>query len=1182
MNIPADLPCPDQENVYYSVESIIQELSNFLEAQFLKNLSAKLKEYNLPAFVLNTDDAPNSYQIDVYPRGGTKFNISLDSNGAVSVTNKIPIPETTPPDSMALNDGGGNVSLDPSFYSNTKMKSKDFFTEVAPDDEALTGLDTLLSTKFWCEKDLLMERNQFLEFATNVVSEKLQSLPEETFEKLKEEYDKKNINIDGILQTLADIKAGEEKSIGGLFPSSLKKMYPQSSTRVNTLNVTRRQFVQSLSDLNNSRTLHGKYKRGRIQNTESNSIQNPSDIRNSQATYRTVWNNLISRLLSNGHIDDEKIAQLKGGQISNAGPEIDALLNFSDRGNQKETFSENGWVSEWYYDNFAKILMGEDLDFGSLDRFLELYESTLTQVENVAKISITGGNFLLVVHAIKKAMLDLCQSNLDVSSYAPLRKGRDIFTIMGRPSVLGPSGCHQKPSRYEHNSEEYEISNFSKSGFLCYHALLKLIDKAWNYSRTRNFILANIENYDSDHDKVINMWDDISEKNLTSKQTVGVRTRVNNAGAISYKRHAMQDRRVAHLYRINESFTGEEIYLIPRGDDKLGESERTFIGYNIRGVDHTREEDLVKSNSEIYLAEGYGLRSLSEQDSSAVGRTGLLSIYGAPNAYKLMGYVASVSRVMAGSSTTSSSGGKSYSRNERVHYGVIDSSKWDSSVRNNDCFDFWAQKNYNLPYFWASTMSLFKAITIETYKNLILSVNSILGTNIELSESEILDMFDITGLWNAINLLVGRMLNNTGLVHHCAVRVDGTIAFTDDVSNVDLQRMWKDEYRNTSGDFTAQMLRNYAKFASSISAHDSIQIVDEQESIEFDYATYIPAEGLAVESNPNFKNTHGGSSAYITDQFADFFDPFEFREIEFLNASPMNKSKGALGDDPTYSNLYDIYVTTSKEMHQHSLYHREIRKGFENIRKFIETFSISDNVLEVFQEGQLDIKNDIKNPGLLIDQITSNRQVYSATPDGIATRWANSNIENPVAFVEKSRDWLYCYVLGIKKSSFNSEGEITIVPQYIGSGDIVELSDMERTFSIVPTNTSAEIESAEILKYFHLMRGLDITETTFSAKNELIYDEHVIESGVLGLEPDQFEEGVPKEKVDTIFSISPYIYPTNYFNKVCLQNEYARVVGIVIKGVDLENYSDVIDSVSQKGVLKEIIGSIRFVRSGDS
>ena len=133
MNIPADLPCPDQENVYYSIESLSQELSNFFEPSFLDGIKAKLKEYKLPAFVLNTDDAPNSYQIDVYPRGGTKFNISLDSNGAFSVSNKIPEPETTPPDTTVLNDNGGAVHLDPSFYSNTKMKSKDFFTEVPPD-----------------------------------------------------------------------------------------------------------------------------------------------------------------------------------------------------------------------------------------------------------------------------------------------------------------------------------------------------------------------------------------------------------------------------------------------------------------------------------------------------------------------------------------------------------------------------------------------------------------------------------------------------------------------------------------------------------------------------------------------------------------------------------------------------------------------------------------------------------------------------------------------------------------------------------------------------------------------------------------------------------------------------------------------------------------------------------------
>ena len=176
MNVPADIPSSDQEYVYYSVNSLIQELSNFFDNSFLDGIRAEFAKYTLPTFVLNTDNAPNTYEIDVYPRGGNKFNVALDSNGAFSTTNKVEIPQVTAPVGRNLQDEGGNVELDPSFYANTKLKSKDFFTSVVIDEEAENGLETILATKFRLDKNLLEERGQYLEFIINLVKKILELL----------------------------------------------------------------------------------------------------------------------------------------------------------------------------------------------------------------------------------------------------------------------------------------------------------------------------------------------------------------------------------------------------------------------------------------------------------------------------------------------------------------------------------------------------------------------------------------------------------------------------------------------------------------------------------------------------------------------------------------------------------------------------------------------------------------------------------------------------------------------------------------------------------------------------------------------------------------------------------------------------------------------------------------------
>jgi len=1172
MQIPADLPCPDQENVYYSVNALVQELSNFFEPSFIKNIRQKLSEYTMPAFVINTDDAPNSYQIDVYPRGGTKFNVLLDSNGAFSVVNESKNPQVTSPEGKDLQDGGSNVELDPTFYANTKLKSKDFFTELTPDPEATPGIDTVLASKFWLDEGLMKERGQYLDFIRSLVKDSLETLPEEEFDILKANFEKKEEEINGVLSVLTDIRDGEQASVGSLYPDKLLRSYPQSSNSLNKLEITKQQFAQSFSDLNNAVGSTKYYRKGQLNvGSVSNSINTTTSGSNSFERYRRVWNNFIKVLIDNGLVEENKISSLTSGPIIDAGPELNSILNFSDNGVEKETFAKDGWISEWYFDNFAKILKGDDLDFSSMKNFLDTYDSTLKKVQQTAKLGVTGGNFLLVSQAIKKAILNLCQSNLDVTNYAPMMGDTDMFTQMGRSGVLGPSGCHQAPSRYVTPEDEYTIDNFTKTGFLCYHALLKLIDNCWKYSRTRTFILDNIEKFDSDHDKVINMWDDISETGLASKQTVGLKARVAN-GAWVLDRVAEQDKRVAHLYRKNESWTGNKIYLIPAGDDKTGKSERTFIGYNLRGIDHTTEHSYTKREN-MYLSEGYGLKPLADDSSSAVDSYGNLSISNIPTAYKRMGYVnnARMSSISAQSS--------SFSRNHRVHYGIYNPSAWDSSNRSNNTYDFWRQKNYNLPYFWCSTMSLFKGITIEVYRNLLASVNEILDVDIELSDDEITTMFDNSRLWYAINNLVDIILSGTGIRHNCFVRVDGTIGFTDDVSGTDLSRMWQTEYRNTSGDNNGTMLRNYAKFASSVSGHNSIKFVDLHEEIEFDYATYLPPEGLSIPANKNFKNTHGGGGAYISDQFSTYFDPLEFREIEFLDARPINKSKNALGTDTTFLELYTSFIETSKEMFQHSIFHKEIRQAFANMQKFIEGFSVSDEIVSVFTEGGMDIKTDIQNPSLLISQISSNRKRFGPDPSGIGQRWNDLFLKDTQSFVDKSKDWIYCYVIGIKKSAFDEGGGVAIQPEYIGSDNIVEFPELRKQFSLVPNDASDELESADILRYFHLVRGLDISEITFSSKTELIFEQNIIdsESGVFPWIADDFEEGKPKEKMDNAFAISPLVHPTNYFYDVCIQNEYARVVGVVLKASDFENYLDEVDSIDQNNVIRELIGSIRWV-----
>ena len=261
MNIPADIPSPDQENVYYSVKSLIGAMTEYFGIDSLTKIEAIVKEFYLPVFVFNDDSAPNSYQLDIYPRGDEKLNMLLDSGGSIIVNNKSvtsPIPLTK---DANLNDGGIKTSIDSSFYSNSSLKSKDFFSDLSIDEDSSPGMELLVASKFMMNteiKNTLMSRNQYIELIKSTVKSAFTSLPEEELELIKGVYSKKQDDIEKIIEIVNDIKTGQANTLDSIkFSQLASKVYPAlnlgvfSPNKETDLNLTRVNVAQSLVQLNN-------------------------------------------------------------------------------------------------------------------------------------------------------------------------------------------------------------------------------------------------------------------------------------------------------------------------------------------------------------------------------------------------------------------------------------------------------------------------------------------------------------------------------------------------------------------------------------------------------------------------------------------------------------------------------------------------------------------------------------------------------------------------------------------------------------------------------------------------------------------------------------------------------------------------------------------------------------------
>ena len=1203
MNIPADIPSPDQENVYYSIKSLVGELVNYFDSDSISKVTDAIKGFYLPVFVFDDTNSPNSYQIDVYPRGGKKANILLDSAGTVLISNVSAVAAIPLTSDNQLNDGGIKTTIDSSFYSNSKLKSQDTFTDLEYDVTSDTGLEILLASKFWMNsgvKQTIMSRNQYVELIKSIVKSAFASLPEKEIEIIKSVYKAKQEDISQIINIINEIKIGQVKTLDSIkFKSLAAKVYPGlivsgSVDDANELRLTRANIAQSLVQLNNSRfesSLPSKWMKASrtLDVSSSTSTESPSQVSNHGVkVYVIAWNSFIQKCIEKNHIEDPKLESLVAGQISNGGEELKSILSFSNLGTEKNTFVEedgnSSWINEWYYDNFAKVLTGKETEFGGLEAFLEKYQSLLSQVEKTAKLNVLGGGFMLVHQAILKSLLKLCQSNVDVSAYAPMVGITDIFAQMGRSSILGPSGCHQTPSKYNQAEDEYNISGFSKTGFLCYQAIIQIVTKLKSKNNSRNFLLDNVASFDSDHDDVLTLWEnlsDLSKLSTTSrglgyvpKGTVVTASLDEFSAEESSIRIHNSDEKTAHLYGLSDEFARDsDIYLIPRGDEKVQKSERTFINYNLPGIKYITES---LYNSSLPLEVSFeSFKPLSDEVTS--------STIGYSKEYTLMGYRP---ERIAFSTGTPPSDPVPFSRNSRVHYGIINPDNWDETLVNNNVFNFFKQKNYNLPYFWASTTSIYKALILETYKELLISINDILDTDVELTHEKLSEEFTHSHMLSAIESTFESLVSMNGLKAKSFVRIDGSVTFTDNLeSENNRSRTESIEYRNTAGDNTNILVKNYIKFTSLVSEHPSITIVEEQKPISYDYSIFVPPEVLAVSTNPNYQNIHGGFGAYISDSFEEYYDPLEFRDIEYKSGSIIKKNTTAVGIENAFNSFYSEYIAQAKGMQQHLMFNKEIISAFNEFKAFVGGFSIPDSAVHIFSTGNFDIKNDIKNPKRMIDQIRSNKELYSADSQGISQKWNKTAIEDVETFADSSSNWLYVYIVGIDSSEFVN-GKVSIVPTYIGSsGNEIELSSDNKqhwSFNInKPQGTESdplvedELESELALNYLHLVRGIDLSETTFSYKTDRIYEEHIIssESGVFPWDTDSFKEGIPKEPIDPIFNMSPWVYPTNYFYDVCISNEFKRVVACVIKKEHINDLA--VDSISV-GSIQEIIGSIRW------
>ena len=1218
MNIPADLPSPDQENIYYSVKAITQEFLKYFPEQKIKILTAKLEKYYYPTFVFDDSNVPETFQISIFPRDGKSEILLLDSTGTV-IDEKRPIKTSVrKANEDNLEDDATGVSLDSTFYSTSNLKHNDFFVDLDYDEETTPSIDLLVGTKFWLDNKFASQRLQFLEISKNIVRSAFKSMPSEELDLLKQNFETVERQVDATQNVLSKIETGQKESLSALdWKNAINSYYGKPvnnretvASELQDITGSKINIAQSLHDLYAIRPLSttGQIRKGKINTASFNGKQTVGRTGNSNLsdqlsrTLSFVYHDFVNTLEET--MEDDTIPlkiteeeNNKRQSVLGASRPLNEMPDFVNTALQyqgQDVFSEDGVLKEWYYDNFAKKIVSEEPDFSNLNDFLDKYKSVTDDAKSFADKMLLGGGPLLVYQAVLKSILKLCQSNIDVTEYAPKmsfgnQKGTSIFDIMGKSGVLGPSKCHQHPSRYgnEVSSDEsaYDIENFTKPGFLCYFLLLEMFQKIKGFnSVNKNYIKRNIKKYNSDHDSVIDLW-----WGLQSSHEDWTQSR-NYTETRAYT-HKVSFKEIGFLYKKDEAFTNDKIRLIPTGDHRIPSSERTFFSYNLHCPDHMLEASLFGYDHTIpQLYEG--LKPVSEDFDTLVDNSGRVKLFPKPPlAFELMGYQG-ISEIDSKKGSTI----KEFKRTKRVHYGVYDIDRWKKLLEDKekpssrDTFEFWKHKNYNMPYFWAGIMGVQRTVVVEAYKYLLDSISEITGEEINVSTDYILENFNTDILYDCVLTIAGHLINEGG-GHRTKFYgwPDGTLTLTSTLVNNSLtERILDPNFWNTPGKMTTQMVKSYIKFVSLCSTKNKVEIADEYEELIFDDGSYVSPEVLAKDTNQNFKNVHGGRGSYITPEFDVYFDPLVYKKEEFLTGEPIKKNISPIGENNVFNFLHQSFLDSAKILAGHTFFHQRITNALSNFQKFIEGFAINETVKEVFLEGHFDAYKDIRNPATLVEQIQNNRKLYEPDETGISKIWDNISFEVFGKSLHTQNDpVLYTYVLGLKKELWeNPLASLLVYPEYYGSGDSVKIDAATHSFDYFRPSgdqtlwTETERHSKGLLDYFHVVRGLQCDELTFSSKKKLIYDEQIInsESGVFPWTKDDFEEGEPKKEIDPLFNMSPLIFSRNYFYDLCLENEYHRVVAVCIKRSDLDNLP--IDTLDEETSIDEIIGSIRWVTEG--
>ena len=1189
----------------------------------IEPLKERLADYYLPAFSLDDTHAPEVFVISVYKRPYTDSTcaiIRITRQGIV-VSNETP----EPPIGKAIADGdvdfAGGVELKPSYHTTSDLKdgtwdSKSAYVVLTPPSRSL---ETIACTKGWYDSVVVENRVINAKIFAKVIQDTFRVLSEEDRDKLKEKYEEVELEIDDYMQVLDSLDTIKAATIDLIDTREMAKdsynvqapsadfpkgtqgipiMIRQAFLDISRLPQRINEDIQTkgfrksgnagkfskyrLTDNQNPVILHSPARFGPVESGSS-----AGKVPLSESAYSTIINTLSS-LDNTDNVPFENIA-VSDKQLKAVVPSFDEdLIRLKGRPIFGSS-SENPWINQWYFENVIKKMGDNDPSFDNLNTYIDVLDGKIDSLLRNFNYYTGKGGQLLTEQAVMKSILSLCESNIDVSTYAPrLPNGRSIFDLLSKSAMLGPQGTVPYPNVVVDNDDpEKEPEPFSKTGFLCYHALLKELkktlsqgkDSAQQFSEYKEWLATNLVSSDSDHDMTLQLAsklvaDEDTFNSDASNRDLGRRITIQDglflyspSGQFGMDRKPDSKVRFLNLYKDQERVS----WLPPQN-----RREDTYFKWYQRGrVTELADDENIANVSPVFTV--FGLGGITSSDGGQVAETSdatKATEYSSTGANLLMGFTGDAVVI----------------RTKKVHYG------WPAKYHeaNTDVRGFFKDRAYSLPQIWGSTVSILRTLVITYVENMIESYKEITGTDAELRAPDVLASMSIRKRIQILDLIlyVVEMIEVDNTVNiEFYINGDGSKSiFTSTDTRSSTVTTPGNLYSNTSGQNLRGIVHDYLKFVAKISSHKSLQIVNSQAGKTLPYATFIPVEAFDNNANPNVVLKHYPppdeevANIYFQPSILEpYYDRLEWSTDEFKKGLLIKRSstgirQEAMSLDTGINLSHKSFLRRHKIDFQHMDFLTKYANYLKAFQSNLETLEIKQSVVKLFEDGVLDSDEKLGEPGLMVKQIRARREYYRAGPLGVSERYRFSKLLNSSDAENQMKEIEYIYVLGIYEEAWddtdkNDDSTIKLKCFYkpivgIESIEIAEY-DIRYMEDLDPNPYSTESMSSGLLDYMHVVRGLDLREHAFSDHTNLIYEDDVVknDSEIFPWTKDDFEENKPTKPLDTIWSMSPWVFPRNYFHDTTSYHKYHRVVALpilkntVVTKIPPQHDSDEIDLI---------------------